>query len=454
MQGLMPGPSSFASSRGEARGPCQPVRLVPGSCVAAGPDSVGADAVVTVAVGTVPGGGLEDLARVSGPSMGDLQVSLVSCPAPDILAPLWQALEARAEPNFFTSWTWIASWLAHLDVAHVRWLLRVHQGPALVGLGVVVRQSTRRLRWWPSTALHLHATGLRERDDVTVEHNALLAQRGCEVQVHAAVASQLWALAPEVDQLCLPATSGQQAWWRTAARPVQRVREHTETAYRVDLGAVRQAGRDYLDTLGAPTRSAVRRSQRLYEGWGALRLTAATTLQEGLEFLARLKHFHQLAWAARGRPGAFANPLFERFHQRLVAAGLPTGQVQLLRLQAGHQEVGYLYNFVHGGQVLAYQSGFHFGLTERNHHPGLVTHAMAVQQALDAGLQGYDFLAGEARYKAQLGHQRYPMTSLTLHRFSVGLWLEEAWRRARGLLGRHDPPGTGDRLSNGSVTSP
>ena len=114
--------------------------------------------------------------------------------------------------------------------------------------------------------------------------------------------------------------------------------------------------------------------------------------------------------------------------QRLVRSGLPAGQVQLLRLTAGSEEVGYLYNFVHGGQVLAYQSGFHFGLTERHHHPGLVTHAQAVPQALVAGLDGSDFLAGEARYKQQLANQTYPMTTFTLQRPSLGWRLEQLWR--------------------------
>jgi hypothetical protein len=101
--------------------------------------------------------------------------------------------------------------------------------------------------------------------------------------------------------------------------------------------------------------------------------------------------------------------------------------------------VGYLYNFVEAGQMLAYQSGFHFGLTERNHHPGLVTHALAVQQALDAGLDGYDFLAGQARYKQQLSHQTYAVATFTLHRPSLGLRLEQAWHRVRA---RFAPPAT------------
>ena len=361
-----------------------------------------------------------------------LQVSLKPCPSREDLAPEWRALQAQAEPNFFTGWTWINCWLEHLAPAHQPTLVRVHCEPELVGLAVLVPQRTRRLGVWPSQALHLHATGQRERDDITVEHNGWLVRRGWSEQVQMAVAAQLWALAPAVDQVCLPGVSAGHERWRNAPQPVACVRERTEPAYRVDLSALRTSGRTYLATLGTSTRSAVRRSLRLYEELGALGLSQAVDVAQGLQFLDRLKQFHQTGWNARGQPGAFANPLFERFHRRLVASALPAGQVQLLRLTAGSAEVGYLYNFVEGGQVLTYQSGFNFNLTGRNHHPGLVTHALAVQRALDAGLDGYDFMAGLAPYKQQLSHQSYAMASFTLHRPSLGLWLEQTWRRARG----------------------
>lgn len=384
--------------------------------------------------------------------MTDLSVSLQPCPAPDLLAPEWQVLQAQARPSFFTSWTWISAWLTHLTPsppAPQPALVRVHRGAELVGLGLVVEQATRRLRWWPSHALHLHATGQAVWDDITIEHNGWLARADLAAQVHQAVAAQLWALAPRVDQLRLPAVSaghgGGHAFQALARKfpggrarsQVSEVREeHTEPAYRVDLVALRASGKAYLDGLGPPTRAAIRRSLRLYKELGPVRLEAATNVDEGLQFLSRLKHFHQVAWQARGRPGAFANPRFEGFHHRLVCAGLPGGEVQLLRLMAGEQEVGYLYNFVHAGQVLAYQSGFHFALTERNHHPGLVTHALAVQRALEAGCEGYDLLAGQARYKEQLASQRYAMSRFSLHRSSLGWRLERAWRAWCAWRGR------------------
>ncbi len=372
-----------------------------------------------------------------------LQVSLTACPAPQDLAPQWRELQAQAEPNFFTDWTWIGCWLEHLGPAHQPALVRVQLGEELVGLAVLVPQRTRRLRWWPSLALHLHATGQRQWDDITIEHNGCLARRGLEDRVHAAVASRLWALMPSVDQMCLPGVSAGHERWREALPPVACVREISEPAYRVDLSSVRTSGRVFLETVGAPTRATVRRSLRLYQGLGEVLISAAADLPQALHFLERLKHFHQLGWTSRGQPGAFANPMFERFHRRLIATAWPGGQLQLLRVTAGSAEVGYLYNFVQGGQMLAYQSGFHFGLTDRNHHPGLVAHALAVQWALETGLDGYDFLAGQARYKQQLSHHTYAMATVTLHRRSLGLWLEQAWRRAR----RHLAPAAGPQAS-------
>jgi hypothetical protein len=62
---------------------------------------------------------------------------------------------------------------------------------------------------------------------------------------------------------------------------------------------------------------------------------------------------------------------------------------------------------------------------------------ISAHQALEAGLDGYDFLAGQARYKQQLSHQTYTTATFTLHRPSLGLRLEQAWRRIRA---RFTPP--------------
>jgi CelD/BcsL family acetyltransferase involved in cellulose biosynthesis len=78
--------------------------------------------------------------------------------------------------------------------------------------------------------------------------------------------------------------------------------------------------------------------------------------------------------------------------------------VELLELTAGPEILGYLYNFQHGGRVYNYQSGFSYHQDNR-HRPGLIAHAMAITRAKEDGMRIYDFLAGDAHYKARLGRQ-------------------------------------------------
>ena len=288
----------------------------------------------------------------------------------------------------------------------------------------------------------LHATGRPELDDLSVEHNALLARADLAASAEAAACAALLERCPGLDQLVVPRASVlPPAIVELATSAGLRLRSTAEPAYRIDLRPLTApAARPYLDTLGAATRSTVRRSLRLYEALGPVRLETAGSVPEALHFLERLRHWHQRHWRARGLPGAFANPRFNTFHHRLVARGFDTGAIRLLRLRAGEHDVGLLYAFVHHGQMLAYQSGLHLDLVERNHHPGLVLHALAVQQAADAGLQSYDLMAGEARYKRQLASIRYPMLTWSLHRPGPALWLEEGWRAAkRRVLGPPEP---------------
>ena len=63
-------------------------------------------------------------------------------------------------------------------------------------------------------------------------------------------------------------------------------------------------------------------------------------------FLEALVRLHQITWTGRGKLGAFANSTFMRFHRELITRGIPRGEIDLLRIDAGEQTVGFLYNFV------------------------------------------------------------------------------------------------------------
>src|SRR6185437_2451886 len=131
----------------------------------------------------------------------------------------------------------------------------------------------------------------------------------------------------------------------------------------VDLDLIRQSGNDYVDALSANTRYQLRRSDRAYGALGQVTVRRAETTVEAFEFLAALAELHQVTWSGRGRPGAFANPHFVRFHRELIRRGLPRGEIELLRIAAGDQVIGFLYNYRFRRHVLSYQSGFDYAGT-------------------------------------------------------------------------------------------
>jgi CelD/BcsL family acetyltransferase involved in cellulose biosynthesis len=136
---------------------------------------------------------------------------------------------------------------------------------------------------------------------------------------------------------------------------------------------------------------------------GDLCIERASTKEDALAWLGELRRWHQARWTSRGQPGAFACPFFERFLRGLVERGLGEGVVDILRVNAGRHELGYLYNFVYRDRVSNYQSGFQFGPDGR-HKPGLVAHALAVQYyaSNNPSLRKYGFLAGATQYKRSL----------------------------------------------------
>ena len=117
---------------------------------------------------------------------------------------------------------------------------------------------------------------------------------------------------------------------------------------------------------------------------------------------------HQARRKARDEPGAFAPGRRLQFHKKLIERGCISGRVHLLRVRAGQETIGVLYNLVQNGKVYFYQSGFQYS-GARHLKPGLVTHACAIQHYLELGFTDYDFLAGDARYKTSLATASRPM---------------------------------------------
>ncbi|MBK1837083.1 GNAT family N-acetyltransferase [Azospirillum sp. YIM B02556] len=369
-------------------------------------------------------------------TLTDIRIDLRSLPSMPELARVWTELEGRADSSFFLSWTWIGSWLAQMPDGIEPQLLVARRGEDLVGLAVLCPRSRRRLGLLPSRCWMLHETGDRGYDRLFMEYNGVLADRRFADEVTDAVLYWLGERLTANDELVLGGLTpaAERSARRVAARTGHTLQLRiADSAQWVDLGILRAGGGDFRGGLGRNTRSAVNRSERLYRSRGTLEYRVAETVDEALAYFAGLEVLHQAGWQARGQAGAFANPAFRPFHERLIAGGVPRGAVRLVRIGAGGQPIGYLYNFVHRNRVLNYQGGFAFEADNRL-KPGLLSHVLAIEDALARGEDCYDFMSTPAGHKPLLSNAEQPMNWLTLGPDRFSRRMEAQCRRVRGLM--------------------
>jgi CelD/BcsL family acetyltransferase involved in cellulose biosynthesis len=364
-----------------------------------------------------------------------LHIDVLPLPTWDRLASIWEDLENRADRPFFLSWSWIGSWLA--SIGDRPDLLIAKAGDEVVGLALLATRLKTRHRVMPIRTLYLNQTGDDDQDVVTIEYNDILADRRCQTRVrlacldflirHDAVGRR------PVGEVVLGGINGAlRSDIERLGRPVLE-RAAAGSAF-VDLKAFRSADRSLLDTLKPRTARRIRRSMALYRERGALELTAARSVAEALDFFGECGALHQERWAARGRPGAFAYPFYIAFHRRLIETAFPEGRVELVRVSAGNEPIGYLYNFVDRGRVSYYFSGFRFEKDNRL-KPGLVCHSLCIERHLERGMDVYDFMAGDQRYKLELGQPGPRIVTLAVQRPNWILAAERPLRRLKQAIG-------------------
>ena len=348
---------------------------------------------------------------------------------------MWQDLESRADRSFFLSWPWIDSWLASVDCRPDLVIARIDG--VVVGLGLVQARQMTRHRVLPVWTLLLHQTGDHDQDVITIEYNDFLTDRRHRDHVRSACLRFLIDHGEiggrKVGEIVLGGLDGAlRSDIEALGRPVHE-RAVAGSAF-VDLTALRRSGDAFLDTLKAKTARRIRRSMALYRERGEIVLEAAASVEEALDFFDRCGALHQARWTARGLPGAFAYPFYTTFHRRLIRNALPLGKVELIEVAVADEPIGYLYNFVDRGRVYYYFSGFRFEADNRL-KPGLVCHALCIERHRANGMDAYDFMGGEQRYKLELGQPGPDIVSLAVQRPNWMLAAERPLRKLKQAIG-------------------
>ena len=305
----------------------------------------------------------------------------VTLSAPDLaqLGPRWRALEDRADPSFFMSWSWVG---CQVESRFDRPVLLAGRSE---GVDVALALFNRR-----AGALWLHETGDPALDAPFIERNGIMIARGHELQL------------PELVR-ALPGRLVLSGISDSLAQVV--LRRDTAFVSQRRPAPVLDLSDAPLQRASANTRAQIRRSMRRYEIAGPLALVRGDTVPQALAWLHELAEWHAVTWRARGQPGAFADERTLAFHHELLARGVPRGEIDLLRITAGTELVGLLYNVRRNGRVYAYQSGFVYDSSRPHLKPGLTCHTLAAAWYGARGAATYDFLGGADRYKRSLATQ-------------------------------------------------
>lgn len=346
----------------------------------------------------------------------NLEVAITRAPSPAMVEGIWREIEDQADNSFFLSGHWINAWLqaarpnGFLIVAYCR--------GAPAGAAIAVR-APRSLRNPLRNQYRLHETGDHQVDGLFIEYNGVIGARPVTTKILSAMLSAL----EEATAKTLLQSIAVPHLIINAASPefvdlVRRQYKNATVLRRdrspfIDFERLRRERLDYLDALSANSRQQLRRARRAFESFGHLQLERARSVVQARDFLAGLKPLHIARWHSLGKRSGFDNPAFEPMLNALIASGVDTGAVDVLRITAGDRLLGYLVNFSYRGIVMNYTSGFAYGGDHRL-KPGLVSHLLAIEQANASGAASYKFLAGGGRYKDSLSTDSEELVGLRI----------------------------------------
>ncbi len=123
------------------------------------------------------------------------------------------------------------------------------------------------------------------------------------------------------------------------------------------------------------------------------------------------------------------------------------GSIDLLRVSAGPEVIGFLYNYVAENKVYFYQAGFRF--TDKKRSPGTVTLFLTIQHYLASSLSEFDFMAGGTSYKKYFSKLFRQLESVTIRRATWRNALVDRLRALRNRLAK--PPAKGDQTEGASA---
>ncbi len=307
----------------------------------------------------------------------------------------WRDLQQRLPDCGVTcSADWIEIWLRHYGSVTRPRIIVAEAGERLCGAALLSAGAGRKAGPIPVRSLHLGTAGEPAGDSFYVEYNRFL----CDRPLQGAFVRGLLDLVrrdPDWERFDLDGFELADAQPLLDAAPGACL-EVRDSLY-FDLARARAERREPVEYLGRSSRSNIRRRLRQY---GELQTEWADTPSHAASIFDELIELHQSRWQSAGGRGAFSSARFLSFQRELLERLAPQRRIVLFRARSGGQTIGCQLLLVDRGDLLDYLSGH--ATFAKFSSPGVITHYLCIEEAVQRGYDRYDFLAGEKRHKRDL----------------------------------------------------
>lgn len=328
----------------------------------------------------------------------------------EALGHKWKILEADSDCSFFLSWAWIEAWLEHMTENVI--VIEAKYNKKTVGLSLWVESSRKVLGLFTIKQANLHRTNDVNKDQVWIEYNDFLLDKAVADDVRNAMINF-------IKQECLE--------WQeiniglSLPHVIQSFEHYFSNSYKVisSLGyRVKYENNTSKSTLvtysnyrqnilSKNTRQQVNRSEKLLKELGTLKFATVSKPEDVSHYLSRISELHISKWGHTAEGSGFENPYFVNFIRQLILdSTVPMVEVAILFLD--EKPIGYLLNFIYENRVNFYLSAIETGFNPKI-KIGMLLHTMSIEYYETKGLDFYDLLAGDARYKQSLSNNKYKM---------------------------------------------
>lgn len=353
------------------------------------------------------------------------------------LAPWWSTLfEASGRGSVFLSPAWTQTWIEHYGAAFDGQWVRWEVDGRVVAGGLLLERKVP-VKGLPLRTLYLNATGDAPVPTPFPEYNDLLCVPGHEAAVLDDLAAWLRSRAWSRLRLC-GHEAGSVAEGVLLRLPGRSIERDCKPSRYVNLQQLGE--RPFETAVPGKAGTHVRRNLREYrERLGDLQVTRPQSLPDALQAFEAMRQLHLARWKDRVETTTLSDAGVVAFHRTLIERLWPTGQVEVLRVGSATEAIGYLYNFIVGGKVFVFQTGFAYEASSK-WSPGLLTHTLAIEYYRARGLREYDLLSGDALYKRTLANGVRDLYWTVLYRDTAWIRALLAARKLRDRLAKKSAP--------------